>query len=91
MSKLTRSTAVKAPNRRVRSRAVMIGRSRPGAALGGTGARDGGASACGSRAVKAASTPAAPVRRRSPSGEPVATTRPSFMATSQSKASASCM
>lgn len=45
----------------------------------------------GSSAMKAASSESAPVRWRSSSGVPVASTRPSSMAMSQSKRCASSM
>ncbi|MCY1532400.1 hypothetical protein D9M68_676750 [compost metagenome] len=92
MRKLTWSTATKSPNFMVRSRASMaISASSPtasGTISTGLWPRR---LASGSSAMKAASRESAPVRRSSSAGVPVASTRPSSMAISQSKRSASSM
>ena len=83
--KLTWSTAVKSPKRRV-SPSASIATRRRSAARGGIARRGGrAASPRGSSAMKAASRSRARVRAISSAGVPLARTRPASIATSQSK------
>ena len=85
MVKLTRLTAVKLPNRLVRSVASMAG-SPPGSTRGGiTRARRPPSAAPGSSETNASSRFFVPVRSINWAGVPVAMTRPASMAIVQSK------
>jgi hypothetical protein len=91
MRKLTWSTAVKFPNRRVRPRASMATPPACDVRGGMVMARCPWRAASGSRAMNASSRPAAEVRALSSAGLPVASTCPAYMATSQANRSASSM
>ena len=92
MVKLTWSTAVKSPKRRVRSRATMTGASPASRARRNVQAADGRAQLSGSKRDEGLFDRAvAPVCAFSSAGEPAARTRPASIATSQSKRSASSM
>src|SRR5665647_1788154 len=91
MQKLTRSTAVKSPKRRVRLSASMAASPSRGWRGGITSARYFRRRSPGSIAMNASSSEAAPERALSATGSPAASTLPALIATSQSNCSASYM
>ncbi len=91
MRKLARSTAVKSPKRIVSPLASIAGASPSDWRGGMVSSRCAPRRASGKRRTKAPSSVVSPVRASKSAGVPVPSTRPSSIATSQSKRAASSM